>query len=143
MRKSRFNEEQIVGIIRIESHQIFVEFDTAGIPNTAFQIPNIICPGIEAIRDNTTLMIQQYNMAICLGRDKIVVLCELHHIQQITRIHFQKKRLSIDISSRRLKDIEALHLQLAAREISAKLENLNIKPERISARLVLRGDQNG
>ena len=62
---------------------------------------------------------------------------------EVTRIQFQKKRLSIDISSKQLKDIEALHLQLAAREISAKLENLNIKPERISARLVLRGDQNG
>ena len=62
---------------------------------------------------------------------------------QITRIHYQKKRLSIDITSKQLKDIEALHRQIGSSEISARLENLNIKPEQISARLVLQGDSDG
>ena len=62
---------------------------------------------------------------------------------QITRIQYQNERLSIDITSKQLKDIEALHRQIGSSEISARLENLNIKPEQISARLVLQGDSNG
>ena len=57
----------------------------------------------------------------------------------ISKINFQKSRLSIDISSTKLNDVEALVKVLEASSLTAKLENLTIKPEFISGRLVLGG----
>lgn len=57
----------------------------------------------------------------------------------ISKINFQKSRLSIDISSNKLNDVEALVKLLEASPLSAKLENLTIKPEFISGRLILGG----
>ena len=62
----------------------------------------------------------------------------------IARVSYQNKRLSIDISSQQLNDIEALHRAVLARGgIAAQLESLNIKPDIISARLVMMGEPNG
>lgn len=58
---------------------------------------------------------------------------------EISRIGFQGTRLSIDISSRRLNDIESLLAKVREQGIEAKLESLNIKPELSSGRLVLEG----
>jgi type II secretion system protein L len=57
----------------------------------------------------------------------------------ITRINFQKLRLSIDINSTVLNDVETLVKTLESSPLAVKLENLTIKPEFISGRLVLGG----
>jgi type II secretory pathway component PulL len=58
---------------------------------------------------------------------------------EISRIGFQGGRLSFDISSKRLTDIESLLDKVRQQGIAAKLESLNIKPELSSGRLVLEG----
>ncbi len=57
----------------------------------------------------------------------------------ISRIGYQGSQLNIDISSQQLRSIEALHQDLVKQGVAAKLENLSIKPERSSGRLVLEG----
>lgn len=61
----------------------------------------------------------------------------------IDRIGYQNNALNIDLTSDQLKDIEALHVTVQEQGVEAKLENLNIKPELISARLVMSGGGNG
>jgi hypothetical protein len=58
---------------------------------------------------------------------------------QITRVGYQGTRLSFDISSSQLTDIEALLETVKKQGVNAKLESLNIKPEQSSGRLVLQG----
>ncbi|MDH3388252.1 MAG: type II secretion system protein GspL [Gammaproteobacteria bacterium] len=58
---------------------------------------------------------------------------------EITRIGFQGRQLSFDISSAQLKSIEALLESVRKLGVSARLESLNIKPEKSSGRLVLEG----
>ena len=55
----------------------------------------------------------------------------------ITKINFQKSRLSIDINSTKLSDVEALVKTLESSALTVKLENLTIKPEFSSGRLLL------
>lgn len=57
----------------------------------------------------------------------------------ITKINFQKSSLSIDINSTKLNDVETLVKTLESSPLAVKLENLTIKPEFISGRLVLGG----
>jgi type II secretion system protein L len=57
----------------------------------------------------------------------------------ITKINFQKSRLSIDINSTKLNDVETLVKTLESSSLAVKLKNLTIKPEFISGRLVLGG----
>ena len=61
---------------------------------------------------------------------------------EISRIGFQGKRLSFDITSKQLTDIEALLESVKKLGVNAKLENLSIKPEQSSGRLVLEGGGN-
>ena len=60
---------------------------------------------------------------------------------EISRIGYQGKRLNIDISSEQLRSIESLHQDLVKQGVGAKLENLSIKPELSSGRLVLEGGE--
>jgi hypothetical protein len=55
----------------------------------------------------------------------------------ITKINFQKLSLSIDINSTKLNDVEMLVKTLELSSLTVKLENLTIKPDFISGRLVL------
>jgi type II secretion system protein L len=55
----------------------------------------------------------------------------------ITKINFQKLSLSIDINSTKLNDVETLVKTLELSSLTVKLENLTIKPDFISGRLVL------
>ncbi|MFT4608035.1 MAG: type II secretion system protein L [Urechidicola sp.] len=57
----------------------------------------------------------------------------------ITKINFQKSRLSIDINSTKLNDVETLVKTLELSSLAVKLENLTIKTGFIFARLVLGG----
>ncbi|MCP4488624.1 MAG: hypothetical protein GY820_15120 [Gammaproteobacteria bacterium] len=61
---------------------------------------------------------------------------------QIIKIGYQKQRLSVDISSGELNDVEALHAALNARGLSTQLERLNIKPEIVSGQFVIEGGAN-
>ena len=61
---------------------------------------------------------------------------------EISRIGFQGRRLSFDITSKQLTDIEALLESVRKLGVNAKLENLSIKPEQSSGRLVLEGGGN-
>jgi type II secretion system protein L len=58
---------------------------------------------------------------------------------EISRIGYQSGRLSFDISSKRLTDIESLLASVKKQGVAAKLESLNIKPDLSSGRLVLEG----
>lgn len=58
---------------------------------------------------------------------------------EISRVGYQGDRLSFDISSSKLNDIEALLASVKQRGVQAKLESLNIKPELSSGRLVMEG----
>ena len=58
---------------------------------------------------------------------------------EISRIGYQGQRLNVDLSSQQLASIEALQQALVKAGVAARLENLNIKPELISGRLVLEG----
>lgn len=60
---------------------------------------------------------------------------------EISRIGFQGRRLSFDIDSKQLTEIEALLESVKKLGVNAKLENLNIKPEQSSGRLVLEGGE--
>ncbi len=60
----------------------------------------------------------------------------------VSRISFQGMRLSFDISSNKLKDIESLLDSVRKLGVTARLESLNIKPEQSSGRLILEGDGN-
>ncbi len=57
----------------------------------------------------------------------------------VSKIGYQNKRLSIDISSSQLSDIESLLEAIEATGQVTKLENLNIKPDIISGQFVLIG----
>lgn len=59
----------------------------------------------------------------------------------VSRIGFQGQRLSFDISSTQLTDIEALLESVRKLGVDASLENMNIKSDQSSARLVLQGGQ--
>jgi general secretion pathway protein L len=61
----------------------------------------------------------------------------------VDRIGYQNSALNIDLTSAQLKDIEALHSALQEQGVEARLENLNIKPELISGRLVMGGGSSG
>ena len=58
---------------------------------------------------------------------------------EISRIGYQGTRLNVDLSSQQLASLEALQQALVKAGVAARLENLNIKPEQISGRLVLEG----
>ena len=57
----------------------------------------------------------------------------------IGKIGYQGKRLSIDITSNQLSDLESLLEAIESTGRPAKLENLNIKPDNISGQFVLDG----
>ena len=58
---------------------------------------------------------------------------------KISRVSYQGAKLSFDISSNQLTDIEALLETLKKQGVNAQLEGLSIKPEQSSGRLVLQG----
>ena len=58
---------------------------------------------------------------------------------QISRIGYQDNKLSFEISSSQLNDIEALLETVKKQGVNAKLLSLSIKPEQSSGRLELRG----
>jgi general secretion pathway protein L len=58
---------------------------------------------------------------------------------KISRVSYQGTKLSFDISSNQLTDIEALLETIKKQDVNAKLESLSIKPEQSSGRLVLQG----
>ncbi len=58
---------------------------------------------------------------------------------KISRVGYQGTRLSFDISSNQLTDIEALLETVKKQGVNAKLESLSIKPEQSSGRRVLTG----
>ena len=58
---------------------------------------------------------------------------------EIARIGYQGGRLSFEISSKKLNDIESLLARVKQQGVQAKLESLNIKPELSSGRLVMEG----
>lgn len=62
---------------------------------------------------------------------------------EIIKIGYQRDRLSVDISSKQLNDVEALHAKLNARGLSTSLDRLNIKPELVLGQFVLQGGDNG
>ncbi len=62
---------------------------------------------------------------------------------EIVKIGYQRDRLSIDISSKQLNDVEALHAALNARGFATHLDRLNIKPDLVSGQFVLQGGGNG
>lgn len=57
---------------------------------------------------------------------------------RVTRVGYQNHRLSVDITSKRLNDVEALQAALDAEGLMTDLERLNIKPEQVSGQLILR-----
>ena len=61
----------------------------------------------------------------------------------IDRIGFQNNALNVDLTSAQLKDIEALQATVREQGVEARLENLNIKPELISGRLIMSGGESG
>jgi len=61
---------------------------------------------------------------------------------KISRVSYQGAKLSFDISSSQLTDIEALLETVKKQGVNATLESLSIKPEQSSGRLVLRGSGN-
>ena len=83
---------------------------------------------------------------------KIDFLGQLHAFSQakaafptisIDKIGYQQKRLSVDVSNNRLNEIEALLAILETSVPGSRLENLNIKPDVISGRYILDGNQDG
>ncbi len=58
----------------------------------------------------------------------------------VNRISYQKGRLSIDVKTDRLSEIEALNQAIESAGQVVKLENLDIKPEATSGRFVLMGN---
>ncbi len=62
---------------------------------------------------------------------------------QVVKIGYQQDRLSIDISSKQLNDVESLHAALNASGLTTSLEKLNIKPELVSGQFVIQGNNNG
>jgi len=58
---------------------------------------------------------------------------------EVSRIGYQAGRLSFEISSQKLNDIESLLASVKQRGVQARLESLNIKPEQSSGRLVMEG----
>jgi len=62
---------------------------------------------------------------------------------EIVKIGYQQKRLNVDISSKQLNDVEALHAALNARGLSTRLEKLSIKPELVSGQFIIEAGING
>ena len=61
----------------------------------------------------------------------------------IIKLGYQQSRLSIDISSAQLNDVEALHAALNARGLTTQLERLNIKPEQVLGQFIIEAGKNG
>lgn len=59
---------------------------------------------------------------------------------EVSRVSYQKKQLNIDLQSSKLSDIEALQVAVEKQGIKASLQDLNIRPDLISGRLILSGD---
>ena len=66
-----------------------------------------------------------------------------HPDVRISRISYQGNRLSFDISSSKLNDIESLLASVQKLGVDAKLEALSIKPDQSSGRLVMQGGGDG
>ena len=61
---------------------------------------------------------------------------------KISRVSYQGAKLSFEISSSQLTDIEALLATVKQQGVNARRENMSIKPEQSSGRLVLQGGGN-
>ena len=59
---------------------------------------------------------------------------------KISRIGYQSNKLSFDINSNKLNDIEALFETVKKQGVKARLLSLSIKPDQSSGRLELQGD---
>ena len=62
---------------------------------------------------------------------------------EIVKVGYQQGRLNVDISSKQLNDVEALHAALNARGLSTRLEKLSIKPELVSGQFIIEAGDNG
>ena len=83
------------------------------------------------------------------GKQNVNFLGLLHQFTQaktvhssiiISRIGYQNRRLSIDITSNQLNDLESLLETIESTGQEIRMENLNIKPGIISGRYVLDGE---
>ena len=125
-----------------------LEAELGGIKKQQYELLKPYLPAdTKADADLKKLLIERLKLlqANQLEQGFMQLLLDFTHAREkfpgikITRIGFQAKRLSFDINSNQLTQIEALLASVKKQGIDARLENLNIKPEQSSGRLVLQG----
>lgn len=128
-----------------------LEAQLDGIKQRQFELVKTYLPEVKGPDDNLKkLLIERLKQAQANQQEQgfLHLMLEFTRAKakypevQISRIGFQGKRLSFDISSTRLNDIEALLEDVRKLGVNAKLESLNIKPEESSGRLVMLGESN-
>jgi len=125
-----------------------LEAELGGIKKQQYELLKPYLPAdTKADADLKKLLIERLKLlqANQLEQGFMQLLLDFTHAREkfpgikITRIGFQARLLSLDINSNQLTQIEALLASVKKQGIDARLENLNIKPEQSSGRLVLQG----
>ena len=129
-----------------------IENEIASVRAAQYEVVKLYLPAGTSPEDNLKKSVLERVKQVQDGQDGqgfMQLLMEFSKAQKqfsavnIDRIGYQNNELNIDLNSTQLKDIEALHAKVQEQGVAAKLENLNIKPELISGRLVMNGGGNG
>lgn len=129
-----------------------MEQQLASIKNRQYElIKDYTGPAVTADSNLKTEMIKllQNSSSSDQQVDFLQLLLEFSRARQafnsidIVRIGYQQDRLSVDISSTQLNDVESLHAALKARGFNVDLDRLNIKPELVSGQFIVGGAGSG
>ncbi len=133
----------------IALHELEAELDS--VKQQQFELVKPYLPEAEGPEDNLKkMLIERLQQAQANQQEQgfLQLMLEFTRARakypevQVARIGFQGKRLSFDISSSKLTDIEALLADVRKLGVNARLESLNIKPDESSGRLVMLGESN-
>ena len=125
-----------------------LENELAGLRQQQFELLQPYLPDASGPDDNLKgLLIDRMNQLQANQREQgfLQLMVEFTRARsafpdvEVSRISYQGDRLSFDISSNKLNNIEALLASVQKLGVDAKLESLSIKPDQSSGRLVMQG----
>ena len=124
-----------------------LEQELAGIRNQQYELLEPFLPGISADDNLKKALIERLKLLQSGQREQGFLQLMLDFTRarakfpdvKVTRVGYQDKQLSFDISSNELNSIEALLEAVKKLGVDASLVSLSIKPEFSSGRLVMEG----
>ena len=115
-----------------------------------WQLIEDVRPGLVQLDDNYKIELIKYMQENRATSDESGPLNYLFQFGQvfrsakgisISRMNYQDEMLQVDIEGNQLTNVESLQLKLSELGLQVTLENLNIKPDQITARVVVTGNK--